>query len=55
MKKYKNCGKKLKFILKECQKLGFLPQIGKFFFLESNIKSKTSFLNQTIYVLKFWL
>ena len=42
--------KKLGFILKKCQKLGFLPQIAidEFVFLKSNIKSEKSFLNQTM-------
>ena len=36
----------LGFILKKCQKLGFLPQIGEFFFRKPKIKSKKSFLNR---------
>ena len=42
----------MQIILQIYQKLGFLPQIGEFFFLKSNIRSKKSFLNQTTYVLK---
>ena len=37
------------------EKIFFLPQIGEFFIRKLNIKSKKSFLNQIIYVLKFWL
>ena len=56
LKKYKNSLKNWDSSSKNCQKLRFLPQIGEFFFLKSNIKSKNlSQIKQFMYLLKFWL
>ena len=55
LKKLKKYMISLWIILWKCQKLGFLLQIGEFFFPKFNIRSKKSFLIQTIYILKFWL
>ena len=47
--------KEIAISLKNGQELGIFPQIGEFFFLKWNIRAQKSFLNQAIYVLKFWL